>query len=55
MPKKERNPEIYVKGYHKRSTKDDLKACFKKFGKISCIQFKGPYSFIVIMALNLGI
>lgn len=42
-----RNSEIYVKGYGKSITKDDLKKWFKKFGKINCIQYKGPYSFIV--------
>lgn len=42
-----RNPEIYVKGYGKSITKQDLKRWFKPFGKIICIQYKGPYSFIV--------
>jgi RNA recognition motif-containing protein len=43
-----RNSEIYVKGYGKSITKEDLKKWFKPFGKINCIQYKGPYSFIVI-------
>ena len=42
-----RNPEIYVKGYGKSVTKDDLKSWFRDFGKIVCIQYKGPYAFIV--------
>ena len=42
-----RNPEIYVKGYGKNVTKDDLKSWFRDFGKIVCIQYKGPYAFIV--------
>lgn len=42
-----RNSEIYVKGYGKSITKDDLKKWFKPYGKINCIQYKGPYSFIV--------
>ena len=41
-----RNPEVYVKGYGKNVTKDDLKGWFREFGKIVCIQYKGPYSFI---------
>ncbi len=63
MSTRVRNPEIYVKGYGKNTTKDDLKSWFKEFGKIICIQYKGPYSFIVsyvslrslrtIMMLNL--
>ena len=44
-----RNPEVYVKGYGKSITKDDLKGWFRDFGKIVCIQYKGPYSFIVRM------
>ena len=47
MSTRPRNPEIYVKGYGKNTTKEDLKAWFKEFGKIMCIQYKGPYSFIV--------
>ena len=47
MSTRVRNPEIYVKGYGKNTTKDDLKEWFKEFGKIVCIQYKGPYSFIV--------
>ena len=42
-----RNPEVYVKGYGKNTSKDDLKSWFREFGKIVCIQYKGPYSFIV--------
>lgn len=42
-----RNPEVYVKGYGKNTTKDDLKGWFREFGRIVCIQYKGPYSFIV--------
>ena len=42
-----RNPEIYVKGYGKNTAKEDLKSWFREFGKIVCIQYKGPYSFIV--------
>lgn len=42
-----RNSEIYVKGYGKSITKEDLKKWFKPYGKINCIQYKGPYSFIV--------
>lgn len=41
-----RNPEIYVKGYGKSIAKEDLKRWFKPYGKIICIQYKGPYSFI---------
>ena len=48
MTSRSRNPEIYVKGYGKNITKDDLKSWFRQFGKILCIQYKGPYSFIVI-------
>lgn len=44
---KTRNPEIYVKGYGKSITKEDLKNWFKPYGKIICIQYKGPYTFIV--------
>lgn len=46
-----RNSEVYVKGYGKNSTKEDLKDWFREFGKIVCIQYKGPYSFIVTMNL----
>jgi hypothetical protein len=42
-----RNPEVYVKGYGKNTTKEELKTWFREFGKIVCIQYKGPYSFIV--------
>ena len=42
-----RNAEVYVKGYGKSVTKDDLKSWFRDFGKIVCIQYKGPYAFIV--------
>ena len=48
MASRSRNPEVYVKGYGKNVTKDDLKKWFREFGKIICIQYKGPYSFIVI-------
>ena len=41
-----RNPEIYVKGYSKDATRDDLKSWFRDFGKIRGIQYKGLYSFI---------
>ena len=51
MASRSRNPEIYVKGYGKNVTRDDLKSWFREFGKILCIQYKGPYSFIVILAL----
>ncbi len=47
MSTRVRNPEIYVKGYGKDITKDDLKSWFREFGKIACIQYKGPYAFIV--------
>jgi len=47
MSTRVRNPEIYVKGYGKNTTKDDLKSWFREFGKIICIQYKGPYAFIV--------
>ncbi len=47
MTSRSRNPEIYVKGYGKNITKEDLKVWFKEYGKILCIQYKGPYSFIV--------
>ena len=50
-----RNPEIYVKGYGKSTTKDDLKNIFRQYGKIICIQYKGPYSFIVHHYPNKGI
>ena len=46
-----KNPEIYVKGYGKNITKDDLKEWFREFGKIVCIQYKGPYSFIVTTSI----
>ena len=48
---KTRNPEIYVKGYGKSVTKEDLKTWFKPYGKIICIQYKGPYTFIVLLKL----
>jgi hypothetical protein len=38
---------VYVKGYGKNTTKEDLKSWFKDYGKIVCIQYKGPYAFIV--------
>ena len=47
MSNRIRNPEVYVKGYGKSITKDDLKSWFRDFGKIVCIQYKGPYAFIV--------
>jgi hypothetical protein len=47
MASRSRNPEIYVKGYSKNVTREDLKSWFREFGKILCIQYKGPYSFIV--------
>lgn len=40
-----------MKGYGKSVTKEDLKKWFKPFGKINCIQYKGPYSFIVDLFL----
>lgn len=49
MSSRIRNPEVYVKGYGKSVTKDDLKSWFKDFGKIVCIQYKGPYAFIVLL------
>jgi len=55
MTSRSRNPEIYVKGYGKNVTKDDLKSWFREFGKIVCIQYKGPYSFIVNGFFNVGI
>lgn len=48
---KTRNPEVYVKGYGKSVTKEDLKNWFKPYGKIICIQYKGPYTFIVHLNL----
>jgi hypothetical protein len=47
MSTRVRNPEIYVKGFGKNTTKDDLKSWFREFGRIVCIQYKGPYAFIV--------
>jgi hypothetical protein len=48
MSSKHRNSEIYVKGYDsKHNTKEDLREWFREFGRISQVQFKGPYSFIV--------
>lgn len=52
MTSRSRNPEIYVKGYGKSITRDDLKSWFREFGKILCIQYKGPYSFIVRLGLR---
>ncbi len=40
-----------MKGYGKNVTRDDLKSWFREFGKILCIQYKGPYSFIVSLPL----
>ena len=47
MSSRVRNPEIYVKGDGKNTSKDDIKAWFREFGKIVCIQYNGPYSFVV--------
>ncbi len=47
MSARHRNAEIYVKGYSKHTTKEDLRDLFKEYGKIVQVQFKGPYSFIV--------
>lgn len=52
MSSRVRNPEVYVKGYGKSIIKDDLKRWFREFGKIVCIQYKGPYSFIVFIQLR---
>lgn len=51
MTSRSRNPEVYVKGYGKNIAKEDLKSWFREFGKIICIQYKGPYSFIVLFCL----
>lgn len=47
MSKKERNTEIYVKGYPIFFTKDELKNYFRTFGKIMSVQMKRVYAFIV--------
>jgi hypothetical protein len=41
-----------VKGYGKKATREDLKYWFKPFGRIVCIQYKGPYSFIVTKSIT---
>jgi len=51
MSTRVKNPEVYVKGFGKDTTKDDLKRWFREFGKIVCIQYKGPYAFIVQISL----
>jgi RNA recognition motif-containing protein len=51
MSTRAKNPEVYVKGFGKDTTKDDLKKWFREFGKIVCIQYKGPYAFIVSLSL----
>ena len=49
MSVKDKNPEIYVRGYSRKVQKEELKDMFRKYGKIRSIQFKGPYSFIVFL------
>jgi hypothetical protein len=47
MSKRERNPEIYIKGYSRATTKDQLRNLFRPFGRIMCVQMKRVYTFIV--------
>jgi len=46
MSIRERNPEIYIQGFSRRLTKDDLKGSFRKYGKIREIRMKNGYAFI---------
>jgi hypothetical protein len=47
MSSKEKNPLIYVKGYSRRTTRDDLKRAFRDFGRVNDVNMKNGFSFVV--------
>ena len=42
-----KNPDVYVAKYPKRTTSDDLKDLFKKYGKVRKVLLKDGFAFIV--------
>ena len=34
MSVKDRNPQVYIRGFSRRTEKEDLKDAFRKYGKI---------------------
>lgn len=41
------DPQIYVRGFPKYTTEEDLRAAFKNFGEIKEIRMIRDYAFIV--------
>jgi len=54
MSSRDKNPQVYVRGFSRRSTKDDLKDIFRKYGKIKEVQLKNDFAFIVHL-VNAGL
>jgi len=46
MSSRDKNPQLYIRGFSRRTTRDDLKDAFRKYGKIREVQLKNGYAFI---------
>lgn len=46
MSSKERSIQVYVSGFSRRTTRDDIKDKFKTYGKIHDIKLKNGFAFI---------
>ena len=47
MSSRDKNPQVYVRGFSRRTGREELKDAFKKYGKIRDINVKNGYAFIV--------
>lgn len=47
MSSKDRNCLVYIRGFSKRTVKEDIKDTFRKYGKIRDINMKNGYAFVV--------
>lgn len=52
MSSREKNPLVYVKGYSRRTNRDDLKKAFKVYGRVNDVNMKNGFSFIVNYIIN---
>jgi len=46
MSSRDKNPQIYIRGFSRRTTRDDVKDAFRKCGKIREVQLKNGYAFV---------
>ncbi len=47
MSVKDKNCKLYVRGFSRKDTKDDVKKAFKKYGRVLDVTLKDGYAFVV--------